>query len=97
MRRDRRAGVATIKLSYPLQDVSTCGSRACSGRRDPATGLPHEMLAVSATCRSASARKERQDLVAMLSHDLKNPLTAVLGFAEILRALPGPDAERPSS
>jgi len=57
--------------------------------RDPATGRPHEMLAVS---RDVSERKRvermRQDLVAMLSHDLKNPLTAVLGFAEILRELP---------
>lgn len=32
-----------------------------------------------------AAEEMRRDLVAMLSHDIKNPLGAVLGFAEILR------------
>jgi PAS domain S-box-containing protein len=34
----------------------------------------------------------RRDFVAMLSHDLKNPLGVILGFAELLREDPG-DAE----
>ena len=40
------------------------------------------------------AEKLRRDLVAMLSHDLKNPLTAILGFTELLRDLPGDDTQR---
>lgn len=34
-----------------------------------------------------AAEEMRRDLVAMLSHDIKNPLGAVLGFAEILREM----------
>jgi PAS domain S-box-containing protein len=53
---------------------------------------------VVASSRDISERKRtermRQDLVAMLSHDLKNPLTAVTGFTEILRELPADDPQR---
>jgi len=53
---------------------------------------------VVASSRDVSERKRtermRQDLVAMLSHDLKNPLTAVTGFTEILRELPADDPQR---
>jgi len=63
--------------------------------REPSTHAPTEVVAVS---RDISERKRvdrmRQDLVAMLSHDLKNPLTAVLGFAEILREAPADDPQR---
>ena len=62
---------------------------------DSATEEPAEVVTVS---RDVSERKRvermRQDLVAMVSHDLKNPLTAVLGFAEILRDLEPDDAQR---
>ncbi len=62
---------------------------------DPVTGTPAEVVAAS---RDVSQRKRtermRQDLVAMLSHDLKNPLTAVTGFTEILRELPADDPQR---
>src|SRR5205807_5695008 len=62
---------------------------------DAATHGASEVVAVS---RDISERKRidrmRQDLVAMLSHDLKNPLTAVLGFAEILREAPPDDPQR---
>jgi PAS domain S-box-containing protein len=58
-------------------------------------GAPAEVVAAS---RDVSRRKRtermRQDLVAMLSHDLKNPLTAVTGFTEILRELPADDPQR---
>jgi PAS domain S-box-containing protein len=58
-------------------------------------GAPAEVVAAS---RDVSQRKRtermRQDLVAMLSHDLKNPLTAVTGFTEILRELPADDPQR---
>jgi PAS domain S-box-containing protein len=58
-------------------------------------GAPAEVIASS---RDISQRKRtermRQDLVAMLSHDLKNPLTAVTGFTEILRELPADDPQR---
>ena len=60
-----------------------------------AGGAASEVVAVS---RDVSERKRtermRQDLVAMLSHDLKNPLTAVAGFTEILRELPADDPQR---
>jgi PAS domain S-box-containing protein len=63
--------------------------------RDAKTRGASEVVAVS---RDISERKRvdrmRQDLVAMLSHDLKNPLTAVLGFAEILREAPADDPQR---
>jgi PAS domain S-box-containing protein len=62
---------------------------------DASTHGASEVVAVS---RDISERKRvdrmRQDLVAMLSHDLKNPLTAVLGFAEILREAPPDDPQR---
>ena len=58
----------------------------------------HGASEVVAVSRDISERKRvdrmRQDLVAMLSHDLKNPLTAVLGFAEILREAPPDDPQR---
>jgi PAS domain S-box-containing protein len=63
--------------------------------QDSTTHGASEVVAVS---RDISERKRvdrmRQDLVAMLSHDLKNPLTAVLGFAEILREAPPDDPQR---
>jgi PAS domain S-box-containing protein len=63
--------------------------------QDSTTDGASEVVAVS---RDISERKRvdrmRQDLVAMLSHDLKNPLTAVLGFAEILREAPPDDPQR---
>ncbi|MET0154370.1 MAG: PAS domain-containing sensor histidine kinase [Candidatus Binatia bacterium] len=53
---------------------------------------------VAAASRDVSQRKRtermRQDLVAMLSHDLKNPLTAVTGFTEILREVSADDPQR---
>ncbi len=42
--------------------------------------------------REARAQRQTQtDFVAMLAHDLKNPLSSVLGFAEILRDRPPDD------
>jgi PAS domain S-box-containing protein len=62
---------------------------------EAAGGMSSEVAAAS---RDVSQRKRtermRQDLVAMLSHDLKNPLTAVTGFTEILRELPADDPQR---
>jgi PAS domain S-box-containing protein len=62
---------------------------------DPLTQAPSEVLTTS---RDISERKRveamRKELVAMLSHDLKNPLAAVLGFAEILRDLPPDEPQR---
>jgi len=89
------AGVATINYRTRCKDGRYVWvESSLSVLRDPATGVAHEMLAVS---RDVSERKRvermRQDLVAMLSHDLKNPLTAVLGFAEILRDVPGDDPQ----
>jgi PAS domain S-box-containing protein len=82
--RVRRKDGATVWLESTLRVV-----------REPATEAATEVVAVS---RDISERKRvdrmRQDLVAMLSHDLKNPLTAVLGFAEILREAPADDPQR---
>ena len=62
---------------------------------DSTTHRPTEIVAVS---RDVSEHKQvermRQDMVAMLSHDLKNPLTAVLGFAELLHDMPADDPQR---
>jgi PAS domain S-box-containing protein len=62
---------------------------------DPVTQAPSEVMTAS---RDISERTRieglRQDLLGILSHDLKNPLTAVLGFAEILREMPSDDPQR---
>lgn len=59
---------------------------AVRGVRDEKTGAPVELVTVG---RDVTERQKterlRQDVVAMLSHDMKNPLSVVLGFAEILQ------------
>jgi PAS domain S-box-containing protein len=63
--------------------------------RDPLTQSPREVLTSS---RDVSARKSaqgvRENLLSVLSHDLKNPLAAVLGFAAIVRDLAPDDPQR---
>lgn len=69
--------------------------RVCAAAVRSAGG---ELLGYVGTTEDATERKRvermRQDLLSMLSHDLKNPLTAVLGFAEILRDAPPDDPQR---
>lgn len=59
-----------------------------------------DVAAVIATSRDITARmsleRERLDLQAMITHDMKGPLTAMLGYSEILyedeKAVPDPEA-----
>ena len=54
--------------------------------RDSQSGAPIELVAVS---RDVTERRKvermRQDVVAMLSHDVKTPLSVILGCAQLLR------------
>lgn len=51
-----------------------------------AENAPHQLVAI---IRDISARKEEEraqaDFLAMLTHDIKNPLNVILGYADILR------------
>ena len=41
-----------------------------------------------------TADRQRADFMAMVAHDIRNPLSAVMGFADMLREMGGVDAER---
>jgi PAS domain S-box-containing protein len=89
-------GIATVSYRVRRNDDGYVWlETALRVLRDPVTQAPSEVLTAS---RDISERKRldgmRQDLVAMLSHDLKNLLGAVLGFAEILRGLPPDEPQR---
>ena len=89
-------GIATVSYRVRRNDGSYVWlETALRVLHDPVTQAPSEVLTAS---RDISERKRvdgiRQDLVAMLSHDLKNSLSAVLGFAEILRDLPPDEPQR---
>ncbi len=93
---DARPGTATVCCRVRRQDGGYVWLESrLRVLNDPLTQAPSEVLMTS---RDISERKRvegmRQELVAMLSHDLKNPLTAVIGFAEILRDLPPDEPQR---
>ncbi|HSD09795.1 MAG TPA: ATP-binding protein [Candidatus Binatia bacterium] len=89
-------GIATVGYRVRRNDSSSISLETrLRVLHDPVTQAPSEVLTAS---RDVSERTRieglRQDLLGMLSHDLKNPLTAVLGFAEILREMPPDDPQR---
>src|SRR5262249_1922103 len=93
---DARQGIANVCCRVRRKDGTYVSLESrLRVLNDPLTQTPSEVLATS---RDISERKRveamRQELVAMLSHDLTNPLTAVLGFAEILRDLPPDEPQR---
>jgi PAS domain S-box-containing protein len=93
---DAGAGIATVCCRVRRIDGGYVWLESrLSVLHDPLTQAPSEVLIASRDI-SEPKRVEavRQELVAILSHDLKNPLTAVLGFAEILRDLPPDDPQR---
>lgn len=53
----------------------------------------HDRLALQEE-ENRQAERRRQDLIAFLAHDLKTPLTSVLGYLELLRDEPGLTAEQ---
>jgi len=66
-------------------------------RASPVQGSDGSLVGVVATFADVTAERDlqsqKQDLLASLAHDLKNPLTAIKGMAQILLRLTAPDRE----
>ena len=86
-------------ITRPLQQLTLASQRMAEGtfdvdisieRRDE-VGRLAQSFSTMAT-RVGDARTEMRELVASVSHDLKTPLTSILGFAQALRD-DGGDAE----
>jgi two-component system OmpR family sensor kinase len=102
------AGVAASLIlartvAVPLERIATTARRVTAGDLDARTGLPagrSELLSVAGAfdemvSRVQSSFREQRRFLADASHELKTPLTAIGGMAELLRAgAAGAPAER---
>jgi signal transduction histidine kinase len=94
-------------ILYPLDELETAARRIAAGDFDVRVSLPHhpEMESFVSTFNSMAEslrrdeqlKKEyeenRKDLIAGISHDLKTPVTAVLGYIDALYELAPGDRE----
>ncbi len=97
--------IAMGKFTKWLDQVGKA-TRQIVGRSSDAITLPRELSPVEGDLkaiqtqlrlREEEAREEevrKQDLIAFLAHDLKTPLTSVVGYLTLLRDEPGLDADQ---
>jgi len=57
-------------------------------------GLPAVLSVARDITEQRNADRQRADFMAMVAHDIRNPLSVVVGYADMLREMGGGDAER---
>lgn len=91
--------VASLILTQPLKHLETMTKRIANGEyqtqivikgHDEITELSEHMNAMSAQIEANISRieeisKSRETFIANMTHELKTPLTSILGFADILK------------
>ena len=97
--------LAMGRFTHWLEDIRAATRRLVEDREDPVV-LPRELSPIqddlNAIRRQLAARERaaqeaeqrRGDLVAFLAHDLKTPLTSVVGYLTLLHDDPGLDMEQ---
>ena len=97
--------LAMGRFTHWLEDIRTATRRVVEEREEP-VALPRELspiqddlnairIQLAAQARAARETEQRKgDLVAFLAHDLKTPLTSVVGYLTLLHDDPGLDPEQ---
>jgi two-component system phosphate regulon sensor histidine kinase PhoR len=84
-----------ITLPAPVPRTFTLSAGLLHGARSPApkdAKAPHVMLVLRDETRARRAEQTRADFVANASHELRSPLSALIGFIETLRGAASEDA-----
>ena len=83
-------------ISEPIKKMSKAAKRLAKGRYDAdfRAGGYREVVELSNSLMQASEQIARTDmlqkeLIANISHDLRTPLTMIIGYSEVMRDLPG--------
>ena len=83
-------------ISAPIKKMNRAAKRLARGRYDAdfSAGGCKEIVELSKSLTHASEQLARTDtlqkeLIANISHDLRTPLTMIIGYSEVMRDLPG--------
>jgi signal transduction histidine kinase len=83
-------------ISAPIKKMNRAAKRLARGRYDAdfSAGGYKEVVELSKSLTHASEQLARTDrlqkeLIANISHDLRTPLTMIIGYSEVMRDLPG--------